>query len=96
MHIAAFSLPDAIAEIEESAFEGNTAMTVVDAKNCQSIGANAFAGCENLSEIHLGKNCTIASDAFADSGTLYVFAPAGGTTESFCSSRPNILFVSIE
>lgn len=48
-----FTMPSALTAIEESAFEGNLLMTVVDASHCTSIGANAFKGCTNLTQIKL-------------------------------------------
>ena len=95
MHDAGFSLPDRIDRIEESAFEEDASIIVVDAKNCRTIGAKAFAYCSRLSEIHLPADCTIDGTAFEGSGTVYVFAPAGGTTEAFCAVRNYLIFVAI-
>ena len=95
MHDASFRLPDSAAGIEESAFEGDAGIRTVDAKNCGNIGGSAFADCRALSEIRLPRNCAIAPDAFANCGTFYVFAPADGTTETFCASREFMIFVEI-
>ena len=95
MHTASFTLPAGTTAIEESAFAGDTAITLVDAKNCAHIGANAFEDCLNLSEIRLPGNCTIDGSAFIGCGTVYVFAPAGGTTQTFCGTRPYLIFVAV-
>lgn len=87
-----FTLPSALTAIEESAFEGITGMTVVDASHCASIGKDAFKGCVNLTQIRLPKNCAIDPDAFG-SQTIYVFAPAGGDTQAYCENHGNLIFV---
>ena len=88
-----FTLPAACTAIEESAFEGLTLIKVVDASHCASIGKNAFKGCTNLNQIRLPKNCAIDANAFSGCGTIYVYAPAGGTTETYCGSHENLIFV---
>ena len=93
---AAFTLPAALKTIEESAFEGMTAVTVVDAGQVTAIGPNAFQGCTNLTQIRLPKTCEINSSAFSGCGTVYVFAPAGGTTETSCDRIKNCVFVPTE
>ena len=93
---AAFTLPAALKTIEESAFEGMTAVTVVDAGHVTAIGPNAFKGCTNLTQIRLPKTCEINSSAFSGCGTVYVFAPADGTTETSCDRITNCVFVSTE
>ena len=90
---AAFTLPTGLRKIEESAFEGMTAMTVVDAGHCTAVGKWAFRGCTGLTELRLPKNCTIAPDAFTGCGTVYIFAPAGGKTEAYCAAHENCVFV---
>ncbi|MCR5843721.1 MAG: leucine-rich repeat domain-containing protein [Oscillospiraceae bacterium] len=84
-----FTLPAAIRTIEESAFEG-AAMTVVDIPDgCESIGANAFKDCANLTQIHIPAGCAIGDGAFFGCGTVYIFAPAGSPAESFCAAPAN-------
>ena len=93
---AAFTLPAALTTIEESAFEGNIALTVVEAgEGVTAIGADAFKGCANLTQIKLPANCAIDPAAFTGCGTVYVFAPSGGTTEAFCQN-PNVDCVFVE
>ena len=91
---ATLILPANTTAIGKSAFEGDTAITIVDAHTCTSIGANAFKGCTNLTQIRLPKNCAFDATAFADCGdTVYVFAPAGGTTQRTCAQIGNCVFV---
>ena len=90
---AAFTLPAAVTTIAESAFEGVTDMISVDAGNCTSIGSRAFADCAALNRIRLPGNCDIYADAFIGCGTVYVFAPAGGSTEAYCIAHENCVFV---
>ena len=86
---ASFTLPAAIKTIEESAFEGNPAMCVVYVPDsCTAIGANAFKSCTGLTQIRLPKNCAIDDTAFSGCTSLIaVYAPAGGTTESWANGR---------
>ena len=86
-------MPAALRSIEESAFEGMTLLHVVDAGSVTAIGKWAFKD-TGLTQIKLPQNCFIDADAFTGCGTVYVFAPAGGTTESWCRSRTGIVFVA--
>ena len=71
-------------------------MTIVDASNCTAIGINAFKGCTNLTQIRLPADCRIDPAAFSGCGTVYVFAPAGDSTEAFCNQETNdCIFVAI-
>ncbi len=90
-----FILPSQLSEIEQSAFEGLTTMSAVDAKNCVSIGSRAFKG-SGLTRIKLPKDCSIDDDAFEDCGKVYVFAPAGGSTEAYCAGKTGMVFVAEE
>ena len=90
---AAFTLPADLATIGESAFEGMTAMTVVDAGHVTAIGANAFRGCTALTQLRLPAACTIDVTAFTGCDTVFIFAPAGGTTEANCAAIANVVFV---
>ena len=90
---AAFTLPAALTTIEEGAFEGDTGLTAVDASACTSIGAEAFKDCTGLTQIRLHENCRIDSTAFSGCGTVFVYAPAGGDTENWCSGRTGFVFV---
>ena len=72
-----------------------TLITVVDAGNCTSIGAYAFRGCTGLTQIRLDGECDIDATAFSGCGTVYVFAPKGGSTEDYCNDYNNLIFVAI-
>ena len=88
-----FTLPASIQEIEANAFEGAAMTVVYISDSCTSIGVGAFKNCKNLTQIRLPKNCAIDASAFAGCTSLTtVFAPAGGTTETWCG-RANIQFV---
>ena len=92
-----FILPTEVVTVEANAFDGVTKMTVVDARNCKKIDAEAFKG-TGVKQIRLDKNCEIDDTAFASCGTVYVFAPAGGETERFCNTntQDGIEFVAID
>ena len=91
---ATFTLPAAVRTVEESAFEGSTAIGVVYVPDtCTAIGADAFKNCTGLTQIRLPKNCTIGDGAFDGcTGLIAVYAPAGGTTEAWCT-QANIPFI---
>ena len=86
-----FTMPAALKTIAESAFEGLTGLTVVDAHSCTAIGENAFRN-TGLTQILLPVNCTVSPAAF-DTGVIYVYAPAGGSTEDYCDDYDNLIFV---
>ena len=90
-----FTMPASLKTIGASAFEGLDMHIVYVPDGCPSIGARAFRGCAGLTQIRLPKNCTISSSAFdACSTPIQVFAPAGGTTESWCASQSDIIFIA--
>ena len=88
-----FAMPEDLAVVEESAFEGVTSVTVVDAHSCASIGQDAFKG-TGLKKIRLPKDCAISDAAFDEDGLVYIFAPSGGTTQSYCAERDNLVFIA--
>ena len=90
---ASFTIPSACTSIEKSTFEETTALTVVDASHVTAIGPDAFSGCTGLTQIRLPADCAIDASAFTSCGTVYVFAAAGGTTESGCEGIANCIFV---
>ena len=87
-----FILPEQLKVLDESAFEGVTSLTIVDAHNCTSIGKDAFKG-TGLKQIRLPKDCEIDPEAFGEQ-RICVFAPAGGTTEAFCADYDNLVFIA--
>ena len=94
---ASFRLPAQVTTIEANAFEGNAAITTVDAGNCSVIGAEAFKDCMGLTQIRLPKNCRIDPTAFTGCGRVFVFAPEEGTTEESCGKliNCNCIFVPL-
>ena len=91
---ATFTLPADLTTLGASAFAGDAVITVVDARHVTAIGPKAFANCANLTQIRLPENCDIDATAFTDCGAVYVYAPAGGTTQEKCDSIPNCVFVA--
>ncbi len=88
-----FTLPAALQGIEANAFEGAAMAIVYVPDTCTEIGAEAFKD-TGLTQIRLPQNCAIDSTAFTGCGTVYVFAPSGGTTEDWCQNRANIVFIA--
>ena len=88
-----FAMPEDLAAIEEGAFEGVAFMAVVDAHTCAAIGQDTFKG-TGLVKIRLPKDCEISDAAFDEAGTVYVYAPAGGTTEAYCAGHDNLVFIA--
>ena len=91
-----FTLPGAIRTIEDNAFEGGAMSIVYIPDPCTAIGAGAFKDCAKLTQIRLPKNCEIGDGVFDGCGKVYVFAPAGGTTESWCQGKDNIVFIGMD
>ena len=87
-----FVMPEDLAAIEESAFEGVASMTVVDAHTCAAIGQYAFKD-TGLKQIRLPKDCDISDAAFDEEGIVYVYAPPGGTTQATCEAHDNLAFI---
>lgn len=90
-----FTLPSSLKTIGANAFEGLGMHIVYVPDACTAIGAQAFRGCSGLTQIRLPKNCTISSSAFdACTAPIQVFAPAGGTTEAWCTGRSDVVFIA--
>jgi hypothetical protein len=90
---ADFTLPAALTRLGEEAFAGAAVKIVYVPDTCTAIGANAFRDCTGLTQIRLPKNCTISDTAFTGcTGLIAVYAPAGGTTEAWCT-QANIPFI---
>jgi len=87
-----FTMPEQLTEIGESAFEGLGELKVVDAHSCMVIGKDAFRD-TGLAQIRLPKDCEIDPEAFGNR-KIYVFAPAGGTTEAYCDGHDNLVFIA--
>ena len=66
-------LPEALTVIEEEAFEGVAAITVVIPDGAVSIGSRAFADCPSLKYVEIPASVTgIADDAFAGSSVIFI------------------------
>lgn len=90
-----FILLEGVGTIEANAFNEVTKMSVVDARNCTKIDAEAFKG-TGVKQILLDKDCEIDENGFSGCGTAYVFAPDGGKTKTFCDTHEGIEFVAVE
>ena len=91
---ADFVLPAELRIIEANAFEGDVSISAVDAGGCISVGEEAFKNCAGLLQIRLPYYCRIDPTAFDDCGTVYVYAPSGGTTENSCVRIANCIFIA--
>ena len=92
-----FTMPAALTTIEESAFEGDTEISIVDASNVTTIGKWAFKDCTGLTQIKLSQKCSIDDLAFSGCETVYVYAPAGGSTQEYCERATNpCIFVELK
>ena len=87
-------LPAQTREIGDYAFENAAMFTVYVPDTCVSVGEYAFRGCRSLYLIRLPKNCEISEHAFSDEETVFVLAPAGGTTETHCRASDNLVFLN--
>ena len=77
-------LPDGLTRIEDEAFMNAAVRTVRFPLGLASIGARAFAGCEELERVFIPGSVTEIDDsAFEDCGDMWIFAPAGSAAESF-------------
>ena len=86
------TLPEDLTAIEENAFEGATSLKVVDAHSCAAIGKDVFRDA-SLEKIRLPQDCAIDPAAFGEQ-RIFVFAPAGGTTEAYCARYENLIFIA--
>ena len=93
--IPTFTLPANTWTIEESAFEDDMSITVVDAGECRYIDSFAFRNCTGLTQICVSRDCDIAPSAFEGCTSLIaVYGPAGGRAES-SSLKTGIPFVAL-
>ncbi len=83
-------LPGSLNKVEEQAFEGNKAITVlVIPKTVQSIGSRAFADCKGLTDVYIGNNPSmqIATDAFAGCNEILFHVYPDSNGELFALSH---------
>ncbi len=93
---AAFTVPADVITIEANAFKGIAATSVEIPDGCTSIGDEAFANCENLSQIRIPASVTsIGADVFSrtGTGTIYVFGADGSYAQTWCAGRDGVVFV---
>ena len=91
---SAAELPAGLTEIGDEAFMNTRLISPVTIPDgVKTIGRRAFYGCFRLSAIRLPKDCDIHDEAFKGCNTVYVFAPAGGSTEAYCAAHENCVFV---
>ena len=86
-----FTVPAAMTVIEENAFEGIGATAIIVPKSCTEIKAEAFKNCLKLRKIRLPKDCEIDDTAF-DGCNLVIYAPTGGTTQTWAEEN-RIIFI---
>lgn len=78
IHSVLLDLPSSLKSIGEEAFAGVSAGEIRIPDGCTSIGARAFAGCENLYEVTIPASVTeIADDAFDGCSGVNIIAPEG-------------------
>jgi len=87
-------LPASTSTIEEEAFEGDEKLTSVDAHSCTLLKDGAFKNCTSLLQIRLPQNCVFEGNPFAGCGEVFVYAPAGGSTEAGCNEIENLNFIA--
>ena len=95
---AAFTLPAGTKTVGESAFEGDTSITVVEIPSgCESIGANAFKGCTGLTQIRIPLSVnSIHETAFDGCTNVLVYGTSPSTAEDFCKAADNCAFVAMD
>ena len=81
------SLPTALKEVDDEAFIGIDTQQVIIPATAESIGSKAFAECPNLQIIVISNpSMIIALDAFVDSPSVSIYAPASGTVEEYAQA----------
>jgi len=81
-------LPGFTKVIGDEAFAGSGVQRVIIPDGCTEIGARAFAGCAELSEVHIPASVTtIADDAFTGCENLMIYAPASSVGANFASDH---------
>ena len=84
-------LPGALAEIDESAFEGVIAGVVLVSDACTIIGEYAFRDAA-VTQIRIPENCSIADTAFEGCDAVQIFGTPGSEAEAFCETHDNCTF----
>ena len=91
---ADFILPEDTETVEESAFEGDLAITSAEIPyGCERIGNYAFRNCTNLNKIRIPYFCEIGTDAFDGCTLVYIYGEAGSPADLYCRLHDNCVFV---
>lgn len=86
--ISRMFLPDDLVVIGTDAFRNVAVEAFVLPAGCQEIQSGAFADCSQLKAVYIASaDMTIADDAFSGSTQVIIFAPAGGTVESWAAAQ---------
>ena len=90
-----FSLPSALTEIGESAFEG-LPMTIVEIPSgCENIGKWAFKDCTSLKQIRIPSSVAFIDDTAFDGCTnVFIYGAANSAAKTFCDTHTNCTFVA--
>ncbi|MBR1685391.1 MAG: Ig-like domain-containing protein, partial [Clostridia bacterium] len=82
--LSTLSLPAALTEIDEEAFEGIAAERVVIPEGCISIGSRAFADADKLLAVQIpGSVSYIAEDAFSGCSEVTIYCASGSYAETY-------------
>ena len=82
-------LPAGLKSIQQEAFRGSAAESIVLPDGCTKIGAKAFADCAMLRRVEIPASvAVIAEDAFEGcSNELVIVTPKGSAAESFAQAH---------
>lgn len=82
------NLPNSLQEIEEAAFEGSAATSVVIPESVTRIGSRSFANCQNLTDVYIpNSQIIIASDAFDESTGVNLHVIFGSPAYTFALAK---------
>ena len=87
--IKVMKLPAGLKSIQQEAFRGSAAESIVLPDGCTEIGAKAFAACTGLRRVEIPASvAVIAEDAFEGcSNELVIVTPKGSAAESFAQAH---------
>ncbi len=81
-------LPASLHEIEEAAFEGSAATSVIIPESVTRIGSRSFANCQNLTDVYIpNSQIIIASDAFDESTGVNLHVIFGSPAYTFALAK---------
>lgn len=98
LNLESISIPNSVKSIGKYAFNGSAIHSIIIPDSVNSIGGNAFAYCQNLSTVTLGKTIgNIGNDIFIgcpiNNLTIYAETPPEGGLESGISNTTCKLYV---